>query len=78
MSRPGEKREVTIIGEEEVTTFPKIATPVVNVQITYVYGGLPPATVTIPKDEDTPQARAKMIREDIDQRMKRKIKTIEV
>lgn len=67
-----ERREydVTVIKRDEVTTFPKIATPVVNVLVTYVAAGLPPATVTIPKDKYTVELEKRLIREDIDRRLK--------
>jgi len=38
-----------------------------TVGITYRYGDLPPRTVWIPKDKDTPEERARRIKEDIAQ-----------
>lgn len=74
------KREydVTVISRSEVTVFPKLATPVVNVLITYVAAGLPPRTVTIPKDKHTPILEKKMIREDIEKKLKEKVETFKV
>jgi len=70
--------DVTVLSREEVTTFPKIAQPVVNVLVTYVAAGLPPATVTIPKDEWDPELEKKTIREDIERRLKFKPETYRV
>jgi hypothetical protein len=62
--------EVTVISRDEVTTFPKIAQPVVNILITYVAADLPPATITIPKAQWTAEYEKRLIREDIERRMK--------
>jgi len=72
------KYDVTVLSREEVTTFPKIAQPVVNVLVTYVAAGLPPATVTIPKDEWSPEEEKRVIREDIERRLKFKPETYRV
>jgi len=76
--RPEEEIEVTVISREEVVTFPKIATPVINVLVTYVSMGLPPATVTIPKDQWTLEYEKRVIREDIEARLKREVQTYRV
>jgi len=70
--------DVTVLSREEVTTFPKIAQPVVNMLVTYVAAGLPPATVTIPKDEWSPEEEKRVIREDIERRLKFKPETYRV
>jgi len=70
--------DVTVLSREEVTTFPKIAQPVVNVLVTYVAAGLPPATVTIPKDKWSPEEEKRVIREDIERRLKFKPETYRV
>jgi len=64
--------DVTVLSRDEVTTFPKIAQPVVIVETTYVAAGLPPATVRIPKEEWDPELEKKKIREDIEKRLKQK------
>ena len=64
--------DVTVIKRDEVTTFPKIATPVINVLVTYVAAGLPPRTVTISKDKWTLDVEKKRIREDIEAELKKK------
>lgn len=70
--------DVTVIKREDVTTFPKLATPVVNVLVTYVAAGHPPRTVTIPKDKHTPDLEKRLIREDIEKKLKEKAETFKV
>jgi len=67
--------EWTVIARDEVTTFPEIAKPVVEVVTTYVGEGLPPSTVHIPKDEWTQKKEDEMIARDIYQRLKFKPET---
>lgn len=64
--------DVTVIKRDEVTTYPKIAQPVINVGVTYVAAGLAPKTVWIPKDEWTLDVEKKRIREDIEAELKKK------
>jgi len=78
MPEEEKKYDVTVLSREEVTTFPKIAQPVVNVLVTYVSAGMPPATVTIPKDKWDPELEKRIIREDIERRLKRKPETYKV
>jgi len=70
--------EVTVIARDEVTTYPKIRTPVTNVLVTYVAAGLPPATVTIPKDEYTLEKEKELIKADIERRLKFKPETYRI
>lgn len=58
--------EITIVDRTEVTTYPKLKTPVVNVMITYVAGEYPPRTVTIPKKEYNKEKEKAVIRKDIE------------
>jgi len=62
--------EVEIISRTEVTTFPRIRQPVTNILITYVTPGLPPATVTIRKEEWTKEKEKEVIRGDIERRLR--------
>ena len=78
MAEEEREYDVTVIVRDEVTTFPKIATPVVNVLVTYVAMGLPPHTVTIPKDEWTLDVEKTQIREDIEKRLKAKPESYKV
>jgi len=78
MSEEKKQYDVTVLSREEVTTFPKIAQPVVNVLVTYVAAGLPPHTITVRKDEWTPELEKKLIREDIERRLEEKPETYRV
>ena len=70
--------DVTVIRRDEVTTFPKLETPVVSVLVTYVAAGLPPRTVTILKTEYTLDLEKRLIREDIEKKLKEKAETFKV
>jgi len=70
--------EVTVIARDEVTTYPKLRTPVTNVLVTYVAAGLPPATITIPKDEYSLEKEKELVRADIERRLKFKPETYRV
>lgn len=78
MSEEEREFEVTVISREDVTTFPKIATPVISRLVTYVAAGLPPATVTIPKDKWTLEFEKELIKKDVQARLKRKPETYRV
>ena len=66
MAEEPKKLEVTITDERTITTYPKLGEAAETVVLTYRHGDLPPRTVFIPKKEDTPENRAKIIREDIE------------
>jgi len=70
--------EVTILSREEVVTYPTLAQPVITLQVTYVAAGLPPATISIPKEEYTKELEAQKLREDIERRLKVKPEVITV
>jgi len=78
LAKPEPEFDVTVISRDEVTTFPKIAQPVIIVQVTYVGAGLPPATVFIEKDKYTPEFERRTIREDIQRRLKTKPESFRV
>ena len=61
---------VTVIRRREVTTWPKIGTPVIQVLVTYVAAGLPPATVTINKVDYTVEREKAEIKADIQRRLR--------
>jgi len=46
--------------------------------VTYVGAGLPPSTISIPKEEWTPELEKKLIREDIEKRLLIKPETFKV
>lgn len=60
------KLEVTILDEREITTHPKLGETAITTVLTYSYADLAPRSLFIPKEEDTPENRAKLIREDIE------------
>jgi len=61
-----EKLEVTILDEREITTHPKLGVKAVTTVLIYSYADFAPRSLFIPKEEDTPENRAKLIREDIE------------
>lgn len=69
---------VTVISRDDVTTFPKIGVAVETRMVTYVAAGLPPSTLNILKEEWTPDLEKKLIREDIEKRLKAKPETFKV
>ena len=72
-----EKKEYswTVISRDPVTTFPKIATPVETIIVTYVGEGLPPHSLHIPKEEWTQKKEDELIAKDIHERLKFKAET---
>jgi len=70
--------EVTILMRETVTTYPRIGEPVETTMITYVAAGLAPNTITIPKEKYSLELEKKLIREDIERRLKVKPETYKV
>jgi len=78
VAKKEEEIEVTVISREDVTTFPKIAQPVIIRQVTYVAAGLPPATVQIPKDQWTQEAEKKALKDDIKRRLQQKPESFRV
>ena len=73
-----ESYEVTVLDRTEVKTYPKLNQPVTNVMVTYVAVGLPPYTITIPKDKWTPEAEKRQIKASIESRLKEKPQTYRV
>ena len=69
---------VTVISRDDVTTYPKIGVAVETRMVTYVAAGLPPNTLSILKEEWTPELEKKLIREDIEKRLKVKPETFKV
>ena len=70
--------EVRIIRERVVTTAPKLGVEARTVAVTFVSPGLPPLTVWIPEEEDTPEARAAIIRAKIQAALSTGKKTMKV
>lgn len=61
-----DKLEVTILDEREITTHPKLGEVAVTTVLTYSYADLAPRALFIPKADDTPENRVKLIRADIE------------
>lgn len=70
--------EVQILRERVITTMPGVDQEVRTVAVTFRYGRLPPLTVWIPEEEDTPENRARLIRAKISEYSERRPKTIKV
>jgi len=70
--------EVRIIRERVVTTSPKIGVEARTTALTFQAPGLPPLTVWIPEEEDTPEGRAAAIRSKIQAALATKTKTMKV
>jgi len=73
-----EKYEVTVLMREDVTTYPRIGEPVETTMVTYVAAGLPPSTISIPKAEYSLELEKKLIKEDIQRRLRVKPETYRV
>lgn len=70
--------DVTILSRDEITTFPKIGQAVIQVQVTYVAAGLPPATLFIPKNEYSLEFEKKQIKKDVQDRLKKQPESYQV
>jgi hypothetical protein len=66
LSKAKEPVEVEILDVREVVTYPAPGKPFITHLVTYRYADQPPRTVFIPAVEDTPENRARFIREDIE------------
>jgi len=73
-----EEYEVTILGREEITIFPRLREAVRIKAVTYVAAGLPPETVRIPLEEYSLERERELILEDIKRRLERKPETYRV
>ena len=76
-----EKREykVQIIAERDVTTTPALGEPRTTVVITFTTPALTfPVTVFLEKEKDTPEERKRVIRDEIEKRLKFKPTTLTV
>ena len=70
--------EVRILNERVITTAPKLGVEARTIALTFVSPGLPPLTVWIPEEEDTPEARAAAIRAKIQAATSTTTKTLKV
>jgi len=75
----GEKEyEIEILNRSEVVTFPRLGEARPVVIVTYAAAGLPPASVTIPKEEYSKEKEIEVIKEDLKKRLKFKSETYKV
>jgi len=61
---------VTVLSREDVTTYPKLNQPMITVIVTYIAAGLPPHSINIPKKEWNIETEKKLIKADIEKRLK--------
>ena len=61
-----------MLSRREITTYPEPGKQVKQFAVTYAAAGLPPRTVRIPVEEWSLEAEKKLIREDIETRLKEK------
>jgi len=73
-----EEYEVTILSREEIVTYPRIGEPAHTIVVTYTAAGLPPSVLFIPKVEYTLEREKKLIREDIERRLRVRPETYKV
>jgi len=66
----GERYEVTILRRHEVVTMPKLRQYVTVVLVTYSAAGLPPRTLSIPKEEWSLEREKQLVKRDIERRLK--------
>ena len=69
-------REVTILSETEIVTYPRIGEERRQIAVTYVAPGYPPRTLFIPAEEYDEERVKKAILEDLKQLKKRKARTL--
>ena len=70
--------EVRILNERVIVTAPKLGVEARTTAITFQAPGLPPLTVWIPEEEDTPEGRAAAIRAKIQATLSMEKKTLKV
>jgi len=63
---------VTVLSRDEIVTYPKLGEKREQILVTYVAAGLAPRTLTIPKEEYSLEKEKELIREDIEERLKKK------
>lgn len=63
---------MTVLSRREFTVYPEVGKPVKRFAITYAAAGLPPKTVRIDVEKYTEEAEKKLIREDLEARLKKK------
>ena len=72
------KEKVTVVSRREITTYPKLRTPAVQVVVMYSTADLPPSSLFIPKEEWSEEKERELIKEDIKKRREEKPETFEI
>lgn len=67
-----EQHEVTILDRTEIVVYPTPKTPQVQVLVTYMTPIIPPRTLTILKEEWSPEKEKELIKKDIEEQLKMK------
>jgi len=70
--------EVEIVRETVIATRPGLDQEARTVALTFRYGRLPPLTVWIPEEEDTPEVRSSRIRAKLQEYLQRRPRKIKV
>lgn len=75
----GEKElEVEIVRESVIPTKPGLGDEARTVALTFRYGKLPPLTIWIPEEEDTPEVRKTRIRAKLQEYLQRRPRKFKV
>jgi len=69
---------VTVLSRDEIVTYPKLGEKAEQILVTYVAAGLAPRTLTIPKKEYSLEKEKELIRQDIEERLKKKPESYKV
>lgn len=72
MSKEKKEYNVTILSRTTITVYPKLGEAKEQVIVTYVAAGLPPRSITVPKEEYSLEKEKELIRKDIEERLKTK------
>ena len=78
MAREREEYNVTVLSRSEVEVYPKLGVKAIQVWVTYVAAGLAPNTIFIDKGKYNISLEKKLIRDDIEARLKKKPETYRV
>jgi len=78
MSKERDEYNVTVLSRTEVDVYPKLGVKAIQVWVTYVAAGLAPNTIFIDKGKYNISLEKKLIRDDIEARLKKKPETYRV
>jgi hypothetical protein len=78
MSRKEDRREITILDDREIVTYPKLNQPARQHVVTYQADQYPPRTIWIPSDQYSEKTLQDAIKRDLAELEKTKPKTMMV